>query len=503
MDKLSKIIERVQTEHSARFVRHAAIFGVVGMGTIVGTYSMAHATAAPQYIGDYTGSHVTNIMVFRPSNGTWYLDALGGSAQGWGVVGDVPVTGDYDGDGKTDIAVWRPSTGAWYWIDSSTGGGWTFTWGEQGDIPTPGDFDGDGKTDFAFWRPYPESGYAAGEWSVVNSSTWTISTTQWGAQGDIPVVGDYDNDGKSDLAVWRPSTGAWYWIDSSTGGGWTFTWGQQGDIPVAGDFDGDGKNDFAFWRQSTGVWWVLYSSTWTYTTIPWGVHGDVPVPGDYDGDGKTDIAVWRPSNGMWFVINSSNGQSWSTTWGSGGPNGGGIGSDIPLPNAPGAKDQLANVLVPQEQSNWCWAATTQMAAANSHVAISQCQEANVNTGRNDCCTDPIAAADTTKCNKAGWWTLTSHGFTETDVWYSAISFGQLQTEFAASRPVPFAWAWTGGGGHAMTAIGTWVTGDGTQWVTKNDPWPPNVGDQVDLLYNVWVSGSDHTHWRDSYNVTKQ
>ena len=39
---------------------------------------------------------------------------------------------------------------------------------------------------------------------------------QWGVSTDLPVVGDYDGDGKADVAVYRPATGIWYVLRSST-----------------------------------------------------------------------------------------------------------------------------------------------------------------------------------------------------------------------------------------------------------------------------------------------
>ncbi|MGA8594591.1 MAG: FG-GAP-like repeat-containing protein [Bryobacteraceae bacterium] len=246
-------------------------------------------------------------IVFRPSNGTWYVSrtATSGSPsiQQWGYPNDVPVPGDYDGDGKPDYAVWRPSTGTWWVMPSASRGALIIQqWGYAGDVPVPGDYDGDGKTDFAIWRP------STGTWWVMPSSApGTLIVQQWGYAGDIPVPGDYDGDGKTDFAIWRPSTGTWWVMPSSAPGTVTIQqWGYPGDIPVPGDYDGDGKTDFAIWRPSTGTWWVMQSAYLGQPLVQqWGYSGDAPVPADYDGDGKTDFAIWRPSTGTWWAIPSA------------------------------------------------------------------------------------------------------------------------------------------------------------------------------------------------------
>ena len=231
---------------------------------------------------------------------------------------------DFDGDGRTDLSVFRPSEGNWY-LQRSTAGFGVIKWGISTDTPVPGDYDGDGKTDTAVLRP--DADPANPDYYVLNSNGFVFSGVSWGLPGDVPVIGgDYDGDGKSDVAVFRPSDTRWYVLKSG-GGIIVNSFGLAGDQPFAADFDGDGLSDQAVFRPGAQAFFyfrgTLNNPSGNITFVPFGTTGDKPVVADYDGDNKDDVAVFRPSNGTWYIRRSSNGAVDLTLFG--------VMSDVPVP----------------------------------------------------------------------------------------------------------------------------------------------------------------------------
>jgi len=86
---------------------------------------------------------------------------------------------------------------------------------------------------------------------------------------------------------------------------------------LVGDFNGDGKSDIA--GRLNGTRWYVASSTGTsFSTTYWGLWGvgtwtDVGV-GDFDGDGRSDIAG-RLDDGRWYVARSDGSKFSNEYWG--------------------------------------------------------------------------------------------------------------------------------------------------------------------------------------------
>jgi subtilisin family serine protease len=286
--------------------------GICSTGAYDDHDDLAFGVGGRSVPGNFDGDGKTDIAVFRPSTGVWYILTSSTNftsyvSYSFGGPTDVAVPGDYDGDGTTDVAVYRPSTGIWSILTSSSGYTISFDhqWGTGGDIPVVGDYDGDGMADLGVYRP------SLGIWYTALSSTsyTTYTATQWGISSDVPAVGDYDGDGKADLGVYRPSSGMWYINLSSTNytSYLAIQWGVATDRVVPGDYDGDTKTDLGIYRPATGVWYILQSATnyTTYVAYQWGISTDIVVPGDYDGDRRTDLGVYRPATGIWYILKST------------------------------------------------------------------------------------------------------------------------------------------------------------------------------------------------------
>lgn len=216
---------------------------------------------------DYDGDGKWDIAVWSPTPGGnqqayfYILRSSDNTFQwiAWGTVFDDPLqTQDFDGDGKADPTVVRLENGTgqllWYTLMSSTGQPRVVRFGGP-DRALRGDFDGDGKADIAVYRR--EFGKPASTFIIRRSLDNQIEYFSFGnAETDHVLPADFDGDGKTDLIITRATDNQrwWYWIASSTGEFHSRQFGNSGsgfvfDNPVPGDYDGDGRSDLAVWRN--------------------------------------------------------------------------------------------------------------------------------------------------------------------------------------------------------------------------------------------------------------
>ena len=198
--------------------------------------------------GDMYGGRSAEVMVYRKSTpAAFHVTRTGAKERviklGRGAA--QPVLGDWDGDGRVNPGIREPASRLFTMQvkRSKT----TVKFGKSGDLPIAGNWDGNGTWEIGVRRPAAPSSCSA--CPTARSRRWPSATpttcrspvtgtatgsptsasttrppprsrccrrTRWawrsrpsvpfGIPGDVPVTGDWDGNGITDLGVWNPAT---------------------------------------------------------------------------------------------------------------------------------------------------------------------------------------------------------------------------------------------------------------------------------------------------------
>jgi hypothetical protein len=287
--------------------------GTLGAAVNYGAGSNPHSVA----VGDFNGDGKLDLAVANAGSGN--VSVLLGNGDGTfraavsygtGLTPESVAVGDFNGDGKLDLVVASDSSGNVGIVSVLLGNG-DGTFQAAVDYGTGfgpssvgvGDFNGDGKLDLAV------ANFVGGNVSVLlgnGDGTFRAAVSYWtGSTPESVAVGDFNGDGKLDLAVASDSSGNVGIVSVLLGNGdGTFqaaiNYGTGlGPRSVAvGDFNRDGKLDIAVANENSGnVSVLLGNGDGTFQAAAnygagYGSGGPVSIAvGDFNDDGRLDLAV--------------------------------------------------------------------------------------------------------------------------------------------------------------------------------------------------------------------
>jgi hypothetical protein len=126
-----------------------------------------------------------------------------------------------------------------------------------------------------------------------------LNQVQFGAQGDLPAVGQYENSNYDNLAVYRPSAGAFVirWADGRSA---TIPFGQDGDLPASGHYENNRLDNLAVYRPTDSTFYIRRADG-SVLKVPFGQAGDIPAIGHYENSPYDNLAVYRRSEGAFYI----------------------------------------------------------------------------------------------------------------------------------------------------------------------------------------------------------